>query len=246
MKNLISTPSPHDATSADSKGLRALSRALRRSGLRGFTITELMLVMAIIGIMSALSFPRFYEMLRDRRVNQNALEIMNFYRMAKTRALGRGSAVMVWYSNSWQSNVAYFEMREAVVDSTPSGNALVNALPTSSCSTTNWGVNFQGPNGSRRVAFRAMGTAAANPGTYAFQGPPTLTAQSGTLAAQPYAELCFTPRGRTFIRYAAGATWFPLSSVPTVDVRNARLAAVGGGVTRQVFIPASGIPRMAL
>lgn len=202
--------------------------------------------MAIIGIMSAISFPKFHQIIRDRRVNQNALEIMNFYRLAKTRALGRGSAVVVWYSNSYLGNAAYFEMREAVTDSTPSGNALVNALPASSCTVTNWALNYQGLNGSRRVAVRNMGTASQNPGTYTFQGPTAVAAQTATLAAQNYVEMCFTPRGRTFIRYTAGTPWYPLTSVPHIDIQNSRLAAVGAGVTRQVFVPPNGIPRMGL
>ncbi len=203
--------------------------------------------MAIIGILSAISFPKFYHVIRDRKVNRNAMEIMNFYRLAKTRALGRGSAVMVRFTKTGpNSSIGYLEMREAVMNSTPSGLTLTNALPTSSCTATTWENNYQGANGGRPVTFRDMGPASNNLGTYEFMGPGALAAQTGTLSPQPQAELCFTPRGRTFIRYVPATTWFPLSSVPRIDVFNARLAAAGAGVVRSVFVPPSGTPRMGL
>ena len=219
---------------------------MRRAWRRGFSIPELLVVMAIIGILSSLSFPKFYNMVRDRRVNRNAMELMNFYRMAKTRALGRGSAVLVRYKNTAANSVALFEMREGVVDSTLTAGLFANGLPTATCSGTTWNNSFQGLAGARAISTRDMGPAASNPGTYVFQGPTALAAQGAALTPQTYVDICFTPRGRTFIRYADATPWFPLTSVPRIDIQNAKLAAVGAGVTRSIYVPPGGLPRMGL
>lgn len=225
-----------------------------RASQRGFTVIELLVVVTIIGILSATSFPLFHNIVRDQKVNRNATDLMSFYRMAKTRALGRGSAIVTRFRNPGpKGSIAYLEMLESVKNNTPTANGLVvDALPTSSCSGTTWEASYQGANGARAVTFRDMGTDYANnksqPGIYDFLGPAVLSAQTGALTSQPFVELCFTPRGRTFIRYAVGA-WFPLTAVPRIEVLNAQLrlgTPPVPGITRSIFLPPNGVPRLAL
>jgi prepilin-type N-terminal cleavage/methylation domain-containing protein len=221
----------------------------RRASSRGFTITELMLVMAIIGILSAISFPRFYNVLRDRKLNKAAIEMMTFYRTAKTRALGRGAATMVRWSQP-ASSPALLEMREAVQDSSLSGGQFTNALPNTSCTATLWSNIYQGPNGSRQITIynTASGgqAGAIQMGIYTFNGPTEFVNQSA-LGPQSYVELCYTPRGRTFIRYGSdGVVFNALASVPRIDVQNAMLAPIGAGVTRSILVPPNGVARLAL
>lgn len=255
MKDLRSHPVSQNVPIPPGTGVSVLCRP-GRALQRGFTVIELLVVVTIVGILSATSFPLFHNIIRDQKVNRNATDLMSFYRMAKTRALGRGSAIVTRFQNPGpKGSIAYLEMLESVKNNTPTANGLVvDALPTSSCSGTNWdAVGYQGPNGARAVTFRDMGTDYANnksqPGIYDFLGPAVLSAQTGALTSQPFVELCFTPRGRTFIRYAAATTWFPLTAVPRIEVLNAQLrlgTPPVPGITRSIFLPPNGVPRLAL
>jgi type IV fimbrial biogenesis protein FimT len=256
VKNLDRSPTRElDAATGPRLVTRRVRRLARR---RGFTITELMLVMAIIGILSAISFPKFYNVIRDRKVNKNALEIMNLYRLAKSRAMGRGAAVMVRYTLT--SGVPLFEMRESVANNAAgaAAGAYVSGLPVSSCTGTGWPNDYvmpaNGTPGSRPIAtLRNLESVNASTlGLYRFNAPSALGAQTGAIVANPGpVEVCFTPRGRSYIRYqtSLNGAWFPLTSVLRIDVLNSRLAALatpGVGVTRSVYIPPSGMPRLGL
>jgi type IV fimbrial biogenesis protein FimT len=59
--------------------------------------------------------------------------------------------------------------------------------------------------------------------------------------AQSFAEMCFSARGRTFVRYVEGGAFEPVDGVPRVNVMNTRTTLV-----RTVFIPPNGVARMAL
>src|SRR5690348_11219564 len=79
---------------------RALVRRAH-AGSRGFTLIEMMAVLALIGIVVAAAAPSWVEIQRDRRTDAAARAIADIYRIARSRALGRGSAVMVrWNANA--------------------------------------------------------------------------------------------------------------------------------------------------
>ncbi len=203
-------------------------RRRQRSRQRGFTIVELLTVIGVIMILSAAAAPSFVRLMRDRRVNAAAIEVADMYRVARTRAMGRGAAVMVrWNQAALLPSAAFpdghFAMREATI-----GAGAGAALPTSSCFAPDWS---DASTTSRRVRSFDERAPQFNPAAATFHLP------NGTVEA--YAELCFTPRGRAFIRFDPTAAFTPLTGVPRLDVVN-----LSTQLRRRVLLPPSGIARV--
>jgi Tfp pilus assembly protein FimT len=184
-------------------------------------MSELLMVIVMIGAMAALASPLFIDVMRDRRVNQGALQAAEVYRMARARALGRGSAVMVRWTAGPGAGEGTLSMREAI-----QGGAN-GPLPTSNCTGTDWAAVSTTSRAVTHLDFRTGGFGLAS---FA------MSDASGPIATS---ELCFSPRGRTFYRTTAG--WNPLADVPRLTVRNTRTL-----VDRVVYIPANGAARLAL
>lgn len=56
----------------------------------GFTLTELMIVMALVGILIAIAAPGFGALTRSNRVTVAANELTNLLNYARSEALTRG------------------------------------------------------------------------------------------------------------------------------------------------------------
>jgi type IV fimbrial biogenesis protein FimT len=198
-------------------------------GRRGFTLIELLAVVAFIGIIAAAASPSLVKALRDRRVENAANSIAELFRIARTRSMGRGSAVLVrWNANaaipSDAVSAAHFTVREAI--SGPTGIAA--ELPSTSCFGTDWGdagvtSKFVMAFDDRRTRYEPAETRFLNP----------------TGAPQTYAEICFTPRGRSFIRYSAAGAFDTLGGVPRIEVKNGTT-----GLLRFVVVPPHGAARV--
>ncbi|MCC6556604.1 MAG: prepilin-type N-terminal cleavage/methylation domain-containing protein [Polyangiaceae bacterium] len=198
----------------------ALHTGARRAGARAFTIPELLAVVIIIGIFATAASPMFVNLMRDRRVNRVAMEITGLYRMARTRALGRSNPVLV----RWRDGGAGygFEMREGVVSS--SGPVLATGC---------FGItDFDDPNQAQRVTH-------IRPDVTSALADLTFFDEDGN--PQGFAEMCFSARGRTFVRYVEGGAFTSLAGVPRVDVENGYTK-----LRRTVFIPPNGVARLAL
>lgn len=176
----------------------------------GFTLIEMMGVVAFIGIVVAAAAPSWIDLTKDRRVENAALNIADLYRTARSRSMGRGSAVMVrWDANASMPTDSvpsgHFTVREGVAG--PTGAA--NNLPTASCFTPDWGDS--GTTSKHVMAFDERRTR-FEPAEAAFL--------DDNATVQQYAQICFTPSGRTFIRYASSGNFSVMNGVPRVRVTN--------------------------
>ncbi|MCC7535827.1 MAG: prepilin-type N-terminal cleavage/methylation domain-containing protein [Deltaproteobacteria bacterium] len=89
----------------------------------GYTLLELMIVIVIVAVVSALAVPGIINTLRENRTYQGASDIARLFRQARLDAVGRGAATAV----RWQR-----------VGATPRGRFEMWRSPVSSCSMTNW------------------------------------------------------------------------------------------------------------
>jgi type IV fimbrial biogenesis protein FimT len=206
-------------SSADRPRAAAARPRPRRGGARAFTIPELLAVVIIIGIFAAAASPMFIEVIRDRAVSQAGMNITGFYRLARSRALGRGAAVLVrWEEVAVPGPILL--MREAVAQKA-FGPVLV-----SSCAGTNW----DDANESREVTRLSL-----------LPGRAEIKFVDDGGVTRPQADVCFTPRGRTFARPNYVDALVPLAGVPKFNVRN-----TATNVVRTVLIPPNGVARMGL
>lgn len=164
-------------------------------------------MIALIGILAAAAAPSMVSYLRDRRVQDAARNVADLYRLGRSRAMGRGSAMMVrWDAGAGLPTAAdpgHFGLYEGVVGA---ASPLQQFMPATNCSSFNnvGTMRFVKGFDERRSRYQPAEA--------------QMYSDGATLA--PYMEVCFTPRGRTFYRFAAGAPWLPLTFVPRVEMRN--------------------------
>lgn len=203
----------------------ARQRRAMRSGGRGFSVVELLTVLAVIGILIVAAAPVFRRVLQESRVTAGAQRIADLYRTARMRAMGRGAATLVrWNASAVYPSAKQFSMREAVVNV-----GAGQQLPSSSCFATNWAKNSTT---SRLISALDVRSGRLGPASAQFQAT-----YNGIIMG--FADLCFTPRGRTYVRWQSGNAFTALHSVPRIIIKN-----TNSNRTRYVVIPPSGAARV--
>ncbi|MBI4951340.1 MAG: hypothetical protein HY908_04860 [Myxococcales bacterium] len=196
-------------------------------------MAELLVTIAIIGILASLASPIFIRLLRDRRSQHAAEESARMFEGARARAMGRGGAVVVrWNANAGTPTPAdpsgHLTMLEGVDDTFVNVACVV---PAEGCCGA-----WQAGNGSRYIA--SFDERSAQYDSTAI----TLLDAGGS--QRDYAEVCFSPRGRTFVRFAPGGSgqgsgFQPLTGVLRMQVQNTRT-----GMVRQIVVPPNGNARV--
>jgi prepilin-type N-terminal cleavage/methylation domain-containing protein len=198
---------------------------LGRGAERGFTLVEMLAVIAMIGILTVVASPIFIDMMRDRRINRAAMNIADYYRTARSRALGRGMPVLIrWDANAGlkQQSSGVLSILEPVVLDYPSVNTSCVAIDWTDTNVAYTYSQFDVGDGHYERA--------------------DVSFIDDTGATRAKADVCFSPRGRTYLRTTGVFT--ELTGVPTFKVVNSK-AAGGTGLVRTVFIPPNGVARLA-
>ena len=176
---------------------RAAVRAARgRVGpSRGFTLLEMLAVLAVISVLAAVATPGFVEMIRERRTQREAAMFSDTFRVARSRALGRGSAVAVVMSSA--------DPPTAIIYEHVSNDA--QQLPLPSCRAS----------GRWRIVDRVNGRPGASKLVMEVPDP-----DGGDPGRFEEVQVCYSPRGRTYVATDEGgsiAVDFDGTLAPVID-----------------------------
>lgn len=203
--------------------------------MRGFSLVELMVVVVIIAIVSALALPSMATAMRERRTQQAAISVLDIFRQVRTRAMFRGTSqvVVVRPSGSaliieaWEGNSS--SCRRSVFGTVTTD--MGTGLSTGSLSTV-----------TRLVQLDLTAGKYSRDGIQATVTLPT-TAVGGF-------QLCYTPTGNAFFSLTttgADPTSLTLSNDSTTTGTGGAFQIEvfqGTGAHRRVVVPLGGVPRM--
>jgi prepilin-type N-terminal cleavage/methylation domain-containing protein len=226
-----------------------------RRAARAFTLVELMIVVVLVGVLTVMAIPSMGEARYNARSMDDASEIAELFRQARSRAIGRGAAQLVSMSataNGAASTQTFpggdlgtYALYEAQTTAQSDGGSLPilpAGSPLSSCGspTTSWGgilaagITIDNVNLNRAAENQAMIWSAINDGT---SSPPTV----------PPGYLCYTPLGRTYYN-STSANFTPgvnlLIGELQISVYRSNVGGAATGLTRTVVIPNSGATRI--
>lgn len=199
----------------------------RRATARGFTLAEMLAVVAMISILAVSASPVFIGMMRDRRVNRAAFQLVDMVRLARMRAVGRNLPVqLTWDVNGGNHNLAtgLLTMTEPVVALFAESRSCLGTYANGSPSVTQELSRFDVGNGlyeHAQLKFFDNGGVERN-----------------------QVSLCFSGRGATYM--TVGGVAARLAGPVLFTVTNFNAAANITGLQRKVFIPPNGAARLAL
>ncbi|WP_148215376.1 GspH/FimT family pseudopilin [[Acidovorax] ebreus] len=73
----------------------------RRTSVRGFTVIELMVTVAVLAVLAALAAPSFNSIIERWRVRQAAEELQSTVYMARSEAIKRGGGIAIDAPGGW-------------------------------------------------------------------------------------------------------------------------------------------------
>lgn len=183
-----------------------------------------MVVVVIVGVLAVIAVPSMVERLRERRSSEAAQRIAALYRGARMRAMGRGAAILVRYT---EGSFTVLESVQGTAGGVPSG---CESLPQSSCMNGNW-----------ETAAQRRQITAFNPLQRGEYSGVTIEAKDVSGSETTELDVCYTPLGRSYIRGVTSEALGPMNGVITFDVTRG-----SGKLTRTVTVLPNGVARLAL
>lgn len=192
-------------------------------------------MLALIALLVVTASPTFVKLLRDRRVNRAASQVVDYMRTARTMAIGRGQPILL----SWDA-------KGKIPQTLPGGTGhmtitepIISTFQVSTtCSTTKWGT----------ATTQAIAEFDLQSGLYEY----TSMVFYDEAGKNPSAfDICFSPTGRMYIRSGtasplAGA-FSQVTGVPNFAVFNLDSNPTQAlGAARWVYLMPNGTARLQL
>ncbi|MDI1445476.1 prepilin-type N-terminal cleavage/methylation domain-containing protein [Polyangium sp. 6x1] len=202
---------------------RFLSRRLRRARTagaatlgRGFTLTEILVVIFMIALLAAVASPAFIRIMRDIGLSRLTMQLAEIYRRGYVESSERATYLVRFRKPS--GNLQIETVRAALDTPTPT------LISPRGCNTINW----DDP-ALERQTFRYAKTDKKTLVDVGFLGADN--------SSQEIADVCFARR-TAFVRYNDGAF------VQMVGATKLSVTNLGNGRVRRVLVPSFGLPRV--
>lgn len=142
---------------------------------RGYTMAELLVVVAVVGVLSALGYPYFATYLQSASLKAGAQELKTIINGARQLAIARNANVCMTLSN----NMAVYRIN---VSSTCGGGTIFVGSITKADGTIALSNEIQVTGTTANVVFTNLG-AASTAGTYTVRNPTTSSTMNVIVAA---------------------------------------------------------------
>lgn len=182
---------------------------------RGFTLTEIMVVIFIIAILAVVASPAFIKVMRDSGLNRMTMEIAGIYRTAYLESAAQSTCLVRWKGGATPS----IELVRATLDT--SQPTLVSPR---GCNAIDW------TDPAHTHDLRPFNTTTIP--NYA-----TVGYLSNNNTEKNVADVCYSQR-RAFVRFDNGV-FTEMPGAGRVYVKNMQT-----NIMRRVLIPPFGLPRL--
>jgi prepilin-type N-terminal cleavage/methylation domain-containing protein len=212
---------------------------VRPRSRQAFTMIEMLLVLAVVGALSAMILPGVSEAAADNRQAGAAEELMRVHRIIRSRVNQTGLAHLMVFTEADVGNHGSFRVFEGM---------------NNRCVTTPWAdVNDNDHTPVERVDMaqinRLDGSYSGSANSDEDRQVITLRAATlagGTATPQSVVNMCLQPNGMTYVSFAAGSFNFQLQSTPIQFTLRRTVNDITHGVSRRVIFPVGGNARLRL
>lgn len=182
---------------------------------RGFTLTEVIVVIFLIALLAAIASPSFVQVMRDSSMNRMNMEFAELYRRAYIESAAQSTILVRWTGG----NAPSIQYITATLDTQEP-----TLVSPRRCNAINWDDPVH-----RRQTFSFASSFIPEFATVAFVDNANQERQT--------ADVCYSQR-RAQIRFNGGA-FVDMPGAARLSVKNMRT-----NVMRRVLIPAFGLPRL--